>query len=91
VSLLAPSSRAVPATRAAAGPVKLHLWLPWRALLVLLSPILLVLLCMFAVMLWVLRVNPLRTVTGVARLLWAVGGTDIRVEASRASILLKFL
>jgi len=90
MSLLAPSSRALAATPTARGPV-LHLWLPWRALLVLLSPILLVLLCMLAVMLWVMRVNPLRTLTVVARLLWAIGGTDIRVEAGRASILLKFL
>lgn len=65
---------------------KVHIWVPLLLLLVLLSPILLLLAMMGAVVLKAKGLPPGRTLAGVGRVLLALPGTRIQVEAPDASV-----
>jgi hypothetical protein len=65
---------------------KVRVWVPLLPLLVLLSPILLLLAMMGAVVLQAKGLPPGRTLAGICRLLLALPGTRIQVEAPDASV-----
>jgi hypothetical protein len=65
---------------------KIHIWVPLLLVLVLLSPILLLLAMMGAVVLKAKGLPPGRTLAGIGGVLLALPGTRIQVEAPGASI-----
>jgi hypothetical protein len=64
----------------------IRLWVPLLLLLVLLSPILLLLALMGAIVLQAKGLPPGRTLYGIGRVLLALPGTRIQVEAPAASV-----
>lgn len=75
-----------PAVSPARRRTKVRIWAPLLALLLLLSPILLLLALMGAVVLQAKGLPPGRTLAGIARVLLALRGSRIHVEAPDASV-----
>lgn len=77
--------------RQAHGPVRIALWLPLTPFFWLLSPFafLLAPLLLLAPPLW--RVNPYLAVYSIGRVLTAIGGTEVDVDAHDAKIRLRIL
>ena len=80
------SAPLTPAAHSARHRTKVRVWVPLLALLLLLSPVLLLLALMGAVVLQAKGLPPGRTLAGIIRVLLALPGTRIQVEAPGASV-----
>jgi hypothetical protein len=67
-------------------PTRIRIWVPLLLLLVLLSPILLLLAMMGAVVLQAKGLPPGRTLLAIARVVLALPGARVQVEAPDASV-----
>jgi hypothetical protein len=77
------------ADRRPGGPVRIRLWIPLTALIVLLSPLLLLATTMAALHPRLRRLRAHRLIPVLAMILSNIGGTLIEVEAPGASIRLR--